>query len=137
MSYVEQILPDDYKSRGGYTPAVKIDLGSTYMIMVSGLQAPQDNNNRVVTDDISEQVRMIYDQIIDILSPIGASLDDVVKSVVYLTDMDDFDKFSEVRNEYFKKRKPVSTLVEVNAMTRKGAKVEIEVTAIIRKEADS
>jgi enamine deaminase RidA (YjgF/YER057c/UK114 family) len=44
--------------------------------------------------------------------------------------MDDFAKVSAIRDRYFAKSKPVSTLLEVNAMTRKGAKIEIEVTAI-------
>jgi enamine deaminase RidA (YjgF/YER057c/UK114 family) len=47
--------------------------------------------------------------------------------------MNDFDKVSKIRGEYFKNSKPVSTLVEVNRMTRTGAKIEIEVTAILEK----
>jgi len=57
----------------------------------------------------------------------------VVKAVIYLTDMNDFDIVSPIRNEYFKNSLPVSTMVEVNRMTRSGAKIEIEVTAIIGK----
>ena len=60
----------------------------------------------------------------------GANLDDVVKAVIYLTDMKDFDVVARIRNEYFKNSMPVSTMVEVNRMTRDGAKIEIEVTAI-------
>jgi enamine deaminase RidA (YjgF/YER057c/UK114 family) len=48
--------------------------------------------------------------------------------------MADFPTISAVRDKYFAVSKPVSTLVQVNAMTRKGAKVEIEVTAIVEKE---
>ena len=52
---------------------------------------------------------------------------------IYVTDMNEFDKVSEIRGEYFKNAMPVSTLVEVNRMTRTGAKIEIEVTAIVEK----
>lgn len=45
----------------------------------------------------------------------------------------DFSKVSAIRDKWFAKSKPVSTLLEVNAMTRKGAKIEIEVTAVIKK----
>jgi 2-iminobutanoate/2-iminopropanoate deaminase len=63
----------------------------------------------------------------------GSSLDNVVKAQIFLTDINDFAKVSAIRDKYFAKSKPVSTLVEVNATTRKGAKVEIEVTAIKEK----
>lgn len=131
--FVEDIVPGNYKTRGSYTPAKKIDYGDFYQIYVSGVQAPKDDNHRVVTDDVEEQTKLVFEDISKILAMAGATLDDVVKAVVYITDMNDFDKVSKIRSEYFKKSMPVSTLVEVNGMTRKGAKIEIEVTAIIEK----
>lgn len=131
--FIENIAPADYTMRGSYTPAKKIDLGSFYLIFVSGVQAPKDDNHRVVTDDVEEQTRLVFGNIIKLLGVAGASIDDVVKAVIYITDMKDFDKISKIRGEYFKKAMPASTLVEVNAMTRHGAKVEVEVTAIVKK----
>lgn len=130
---IENIVPEDYKTRGSYTPAKKIDLGDSYLIFVSGIQAPQDDNHQVITDDITEQTKLVFEDINKILNQAGASLDNVIKAVIYLTNMNDFDIVSPIRAEYFKNSMPVSTLVEVNAMTRKGAKIEIEVTAIINK----
>lgn len=49
--YIENIILGDYKTRGGYTPAKKIDMGNFYQIYVSGVQAPKDDNHRVITDD--------------------------------------------------------------------------------------
>ncbi|MDR0726597.1 MAG: RidA family protein, partial [Rickettsiales bacterium] len=63
----------------------------------------------------------------------GAGIDNVVKAVIYLTDMNDSDIVSSIRNEYFKVSKPVSTMVEVGALKRNGAKIEIEVTAFLDK----
>jgi 2-iminobutanoate/2-iminopropanoate deaminase len=131
--YVEDIVIDNYKIRGVYTPAKKIDMGNFYQIYVSGVQAPKDDTHRVITDDIEEQTKFVFDDIQRILQKAGATLDHVVKAVIYLTDMNDFDKVSKIRGEYFKNSKPVSTLVEVNRMTRTGAKIEIEVTAILEK----
>lgn len=130
---VENISLEDYKTRANYTPAKKIDMGSYFLIYVSGVQAPKDDAHKVVTDDVEEQTRLVFEDISKILAKAKASLDDVVKAVIYVTDMDDFDKISKIRSEYFETSKPVSTLVEVNRMTRDGAKVEIEVTAIIKK----
>jgi 2-iminobutanoate/2-iminopropanoate deaminase len=131
--YIEDVILGEYKTRGSYTPAKKIDMGDFYQIYVSGVQAPKDNNHNVVTDDVEEQTRLVFKDINLILEQAGASLDDVIKAVIYITDMKDFDKISAIRGEYFKNAQPVSTLVEVNGMTRVGAKIEIEVTAIIKK----
>ena len=131
--FINDIVPEDYKSRGFYTPAKKIDLGDFYLIIVSGIQAPKGENQKVVTEDVEEQTRLVFEDISKILQQAGATLGDVVKAVTYLTDMDDFDKISKIRAEYFKNAMPVSTLIEVNRMTRDGAKIEIEVTAIIKK----
>jgi 2-iminobutanoate/2-iminopropanoate deaminase len=131
--FIKDIVPGDYKTRGSYTPAKKIDLGSFYLIFVSGIQAPQDDNHRVVTDDIEEQTKLVFEDIIKVLSQADSSIDDVVKAVIYITDMNDFDKISAIRAEYFKNAMPVSTLIEANRFTRDGAKIEIEVTAVIKK----
>lgn len=131
--FVQDIVPADYKTRGSYSPAKKIDLGSFYLIYVSGVQAPKDDTHRVITDDVEEQTGLIFEDIAKLLQEAGASLADVVKAVIYVTDMGDFDRISSVRSRYFKDSLPVSTMVEVNRMTRDGAKIEIEVTAIVRK----
>ena len=130
---IENITLDGYKTRGGYTPAKKIDMGDFYLIFVSGFQAPKNENHEVVTDDIAEQTELVFKEIDKTLKQAGASLDDVVKAVIYLTDMNDFPIVSPIRDEFFKNSKPVSTMVEVSRMTRTGAKIEIEVTAIKQK----
>lgn len=132
--FIKNITPGDYKTRGSYSPAKKIDLGTYYQIYVSGVQAPKDDNHKVVTDDVEEQTKLVFEDISHILSQADATLDDVVKAVIYITDMGDFDTISKIRGEYFKNSMPVSTLVEVSRMTRNGAKIEIEVTAIIKKD---
>jgi len=133
QDYIQNIAPEDYKKRGVYTPAKKIDVGNFYQIYVSGVQAPKDDSHKVVTDDIEEQTKLVFEDIKQILKQAGATLDDVIKAVIYVTDMNEFDKVSKIRGEYFKNSMPVSTLVEVNRMTRDGAKIEIEVTAILAK----
>jgi len=132
-NFIENIVPGDYKTRGTYTPAKKIELGDHYLIFVSGVQAPKDDYHKVITDDVEEQTKLVFEDIIKILGRANATIDDVVKAVIYITDMNDFDKISKIRGEYFKNSMPVSTLVEVSRMTRDGAKIEIEVTAIVGK----
>jgi len=131
---IQDIYPDGWQeTRGIYTPAKKIDLGSTYLIFVSGQQVEKNENNEAITNDIEEQTELVFRAIEKILKAADASIGDVVKAQIFLTDINDFPKVSAIRDKWFAKSKPVSTLAEVNAMTRKGAKIEIEVTAIIRK----
>lgn len=130
---IEEVVLDGYSKRGSYCLAKKIDMGSFYFVFVSGVQAPKDSNHRVVTENVEEQTRLVFDDISKILKQAGASIDDVVKAVIYLTDMKDFSIISPIRDTYFKVAKPISTLVEVNRMTRDGAKIEIEVTAVLKK----
>ncbi len=117
-----------------YTQAKKIDIGNCYLIFVSGIQPPVNENKIVTTDDIAEQTKMVFEEIQKSLDFAGASMGDIVKAVIYLTNMTDFDIVSKIRAEYFQNSKPVSTLIEVNKFTRCGAKIEIEVTAILPKQ---
>ena len=131
---IEDIYPEDWQgTRGVYSPAKKIDLGSVFLIYVSGQQVDKNENNEAITDDIEEQTELIFQALEKTLKAANASIDDVVKAQIFLTDIQNLSKVSAIRNKWFAKSKPVSTLVEVNAMTRKGAKIEIEVTAIVKK----
>lgn len=109
-------------------------MSDSYLIFVSGVQAPAGEINEVVTDDIGEQTKLVFEEIGSILKEAGASLDDVVKVVIYLKDINDFEIVSPIRAEYFKNSMPVSTMVEVGGFVRRGSKIEIEVTALIPKE---
>ena len=124
---IENIFPDGHKMVGYYTPAKKIDLGSCYLVFVSGVQATNTKG------DIKQQTIEVFNDVGNILKNAGATFDDVVKAVIYVTDMKDFEIVSNIRAEYFKNSRPASTLVEVNRMVRDGAKIEIEVNAIVKK----
>ncbi len=131
---IHDIYPEDWQqTRGIYSPAKKIDLGNAYLIYVSGQQVSKNQNNEVITTDVEEQTELVFQTIERILKAANASMNDVVKAQIFLTDINDFPKVSAIRDKWFASSKPVSTLLEVNAMTRKGAKVEIEVTAVVKK----
>ena len=131
---IQNIYPDDWQqTRGSYSPAKKIDIGNAYLIFVSGQQVGKNENDEAITDDIEKQTELVFLALEKTLNAADASLDDVVKAQIFLTDIKDFPKVSAIRDKWFASSKPVSTLVEVNAMTRKGAKIEIEVTAVLKK----
>lgn len=131
---IENIGPKDWQqTRGVYTPAKKIDLGNCYLLFISGQQARKNENNEAFTDDIALQTESVFEQLNNILIAANATMKDVVKAQIFLTDMKDFAVVSKIRDKWFVDSKPVSTLIEVNGMTRKGAKIEIELTAVVKK----
>lgn len=130
----EQINPKDFtKTIGAYSHGLKVDVGDSIFIFVTG-QIAMDKNGKLVSENVEEQTEFIFHNIQKILSEAGASLDDVVKATIFVTDMNDFSKISPIRNKYFAKSKPVSTLVEINKIVKEGCKVEIEVIAVKEKK---
>ena len=131
---IENIYPENnQKARGVYTPAKKIDIGDCYLIFVSGRQAKKNSNHEIISEDVEVQTEEVFEDIESTLNAAGASIDDVVKAVIYLTNMSNFDKVCKIRDKWFAKCQPVSTMVEISGTTRKGTKIEIEVTAIKEK----
>lgn len=131
---IESFTPASQKTRSPFSQVKKVDMGNCYLIFVSGTQPPADENKVVLTEDIAEQTRQVFEHIEQSLAMAGASMDNVVRSVLYMTDMArDFAAISQVRDEFFKNSNPVSTCAEVSGFSRKGAKIEVEVTAILPK----
>lgn len=118
---------------GAYSHGLKVDIGDSMMIFVTGQIAMDKNGNAIAPNDITAQAEFIFQNIQKILAEGNASINDVVKAVIYVTNMGDFKAISAVRNKYFEKAKPVSTLVEINKTVKEGCNLEIEVIAIKKK----
>lgn len=118
---------------GSYSHGLKVDIGDSEMLFVTGQIAMDKDGNAVAPNDIVKQTKFVFQNIQEILKEGGATLDDVVKAVIYVTDMSKFKDISTVRNKYFSKSKPVSTLVEINKTVKDGCDIEVEVIAIKRK----
>jgi len=115
---------------GAYSHGYCVEIGDAKLIFTTGQIALDKNGQVLCPDDPAKQAEFIYESLQKILNQSGASLDDVVKTTVFVTDMNDFAKISAVRNKYFKTAEPVSTLVEVNKFVKPGCLVEIEVIAV-------
>lgn len=121
------------KRLGAYSHGYSVNVGDSKFIFTTG-QISLDKDGRVLyPDDPVKQTEFIYESLDAILHESGASLDDVVKTTIYLTNMNDFTKISPIRNKYLKRSEPVSTLVEVNKFVKDGCCVEIEVIAVKQK----
>ncbi|MCQ4342634.1 MAG: RidA family protein [Sulfolobaceae archaeon] len=112
------------KPIGPYSQAIK--LGN--LLFVSG-QIPIDPaTNEVVKGGIKEQTERVLENVKAILEAANMTLDDVVMTFVYLSDMADFSQFNEVYSRYFKERPPARVTVAVKSLPR-DVKVEIAVIA--------
>lgn len=130
----QHLNPNDFTEiMGAYSHGLKVDIGDDEMIFITGQIAMDKYGNAIAPNDITAQAEFIFQNIQKILAEGNASIDDVVKAVIYVTNMSDFKAISAVRNKYFEKAKPVSTLVEINKTVKEGCNLEIEVIAIRKK----
>ena len=123
---IERLSPPGVAApRGPYSPAVR----AGGFIYVSG-QVPVDPvSNERITGDVRLETRQVLSNVQRILEGCGASLADVVKCCVFLTDVGDFAAMNEVYAEFFGNSKPARTTVAVAALPLPGACVEIDVVA--------
>lgn len=85
----------------------------------------------MIPEDVVEQFRIAMDYLDGVLRAAGGRPEHVVKVQVFLTDVNDRPKINPLREAYFGKHRPASTLVEVSALIRPELKVEIEAEAVL------
>ena len=97
-------------------------------VFVAGEKGLDPRTNKIVEGGIAAETRQTLENIKAILSAAGLSMDRVVRSVVYMTDLGKFSEMNEVYAGYFPQDPPGRSCVQVAALPA-GAHVEIEVTA--------
>ena len=105
-----------------YTDAVRFG----DILFVSGLTAHNDEGKLVGGADTAAQTRQILVNLKLVLDVAGATMADVLKVTVFLTDINDRAAINPVRQEFFGAAKPASTLIEVSKLALPEMKVEIE-----------
>lgn len=118
---------------GAFSHGYCVDLGPALAIYTAGLLAVDAAGDIVGGDDVARQAEHIYGVLERIFREAGATLDDVVKTTAFLTDIRDYPRVNEVRNRVFAGREPASTIVEVGKLVHPAAKIEIEAVAIRAK----
>ncbi len=109
---------------GPYSPALKVG----NLIFASG-QIPIDPKTGVMKEgDIEAQTRRALDNLKAVLEPYSIGLENVVKTIIFLKDMNNFALVNKVYGEYFKEKFPARSCVEVSRLP-KDAKIEIEAIA--------
>ena len=129
----QNIQPDTLSKRvvGGhvlYSHVVVVEAKKT--IFVSGQLARDAKGEVVGKGDMRAQIRQTGENIKAALTAAGASLNDIVKTNTYVTNIEEFFKHTDVRMEYFGAM-PTSTTIEVSKLAHPDLLVEIEVVAVL------
>ena len=119
-----------WEGKVGYSRAVRVG----NIIEISGTVA-SDNDKVVAEGDAYEQTRFVLAKIESALIKAGATLHDVVRTRMFVTDISRWEEFGRAHGEFFKSIKPATTMVEVNKLIDARFLVEIEATAIIEQKA--
>src|SRR5687767_11416464 len=110
----------------GYSRAVRVG----NLIEVAGTTA-SEKDQITGKDNMYEQAKFIFQKIERTLLLAGATMNDVVRTRMYVTDISKWEEAGKAHSEFFKNIKPVATMVEVNKLIHPDLLIEIEVTAIL------
>ena len=114
---------------GPYSQAVRVG-----PLLFTAGQIPLDpQSGQLVSQEVGEQTRRVLDNLTAVLKAENMDFSNIVKTTVFMTDLEDFQTMNEIYAKYFKDQPPARSTVQVNALP-KGAQVEIEVIAAATKE---
>ena len=111
----------------GYSRAVRV--GNT--IEVTGTVAVDDNSQVVGGNDAYAQTRFIIEKIEKVLALAGATLSDVVRTRMFVTDISRWEEYGKAHGEFFHEIKPCTSMIEVKGLIAPEYLIEIEATAIL------
>ena len=112
----------------GYSRAVRIG----NLVEVTGTVAVDDQNQLVGKDNHYEQTKYILQKIEKVLERAGASIKDVIRTRIYVTDISKWEEYGRAHGEFFHKIKPCTTMVEIKGLISADYLVEIEATALLQ-----
>ncbi len=117
---------DAPKPVGPYSQAIR----AGDFLFVAGQVPVNPETGEFVTDSISIQTRQCMENIKAILAAAGSSLSDIVRTTIYLTNIQDFGDVNEAYGNYFDLNPPARTTIGVAALP-KGVAIEIDVIAFV------
>ena len=130
MAVVEQINPWNWQDRRGFSQAWKVQDART-VVFVSGQVSVTEDGQLAHEGDFAGQTRLVFENLRTVLERAGASLANVVKLGVFLTDMSRMPEYGAVKAECFQGPQPASTAVGVTSLAMPGLLIEVEATAVL------
>jgi enamine deaminase RidA (YjgF/YER057c/UK114 family) len=111
----------------GYSRAVRVG----NIVEVAGTTAVDEQGNVIGGDDPYEQAKFIFTKIEKALKEAGATMQDVVRTRMFVTNVAHWEAIGRAHGEFFREVKPAATLLEISRLIEPTLLVEIEVTAIL------
>ncbi len=115
---------------GPYSQAVSVPVGDKRMVFCSGQIALDPVTGAMSDGDVAEQARIVLENLGQVLAAAGASYAHVVKTTIFLADMNDFAVVNAIYAERFALEPPARATVAAAGLPR-GARVEIDAIAIV------
>jgi len=116
------------KAIGPYSQAVKVG----NFLFISG-QIPIDpKTGELIEGNIKEQTKRVLENLKGIIESLGGSLENIIKTTVFLKNIEDFHDMNEIYAEYFKENPPARSTIEVSRLPR-NVSIEIEAIGILDK----
>jgi enamine deaminase RidA (YjgF/YER057c/UK114 family) len=122
-----------WEATAGYCRAMRVG----HQIFVSGTAPSDDEGGTFAPGDAYAQTMRCFDIIQTALEALGGDLRDVIRTRIFITDMEVWEDIAKAHHELFAEHPPVNTMVEVARLVNPDMLVEVEVEAICAEEADS
>ena len=103
------------------------------LLFISGQAALAEDGSLVGPGDFKAQAHQVFKNLKTVLNQAGAGLSDIVKVTVFVTDMQNFPAFVELRKEYFSLPYPADTIAQVQSLALPELMIEIEAIAVLPK----
>jgi reactive intermediate/imine deaminase len=130
MHHYERIVTDPeriHPPAGAYAHGIR----AGNLLFVAGQVSMNTDSVIVHANDPKAQFRLIMDNIITVVESAGGGVNDIVKILAFMENMDHLQDFQDVLNEYFKEGYPTVTLVEVSRLAVKDMLMEAEAVAVL------
>ena len=116
----------------GYSRAIRVG----NMVYVAGTTATDPQGNLIGIGDPRVQTFQVLNNIKRALESVGAKLEDVVRTRIYVTDITKWEEVGKVHGEFFSQILPAKTMVEVKSLVNPQMLVEIEVEAVVNESVN-
>jgi len=127
--HAQKYIKGDRPQQRGYSLAVITEGGKT--VWLGGQIATVDDSGKSLAGDFEGQVRQVFKLLDATLQKAGGKLKDMVQMTVFITDVRNGDRLTEIRREIFGDNFPGSALITITALADPNAKIEIQGYAVI------